>query len=60
VDEAEALKTLEILEGMGVMAPELMTFGPGMDAPAIVIDDAPGALNLHPEMPAPGTGRPPA
>ena len=41
VDEAEALRTLEILGEMGVMEPELMTMGPGMDAPAVVPDDAP-------------------
>jgi len=51
VDEAEALKTLEILEEMGVMGPELMTMGPGMDAPAVVSDDAPGALTFNPELP---------
>jgi hydrogenase expression/formation protein HypC len=52
VDEAEALKTLQILGEMGVVEPELMTLGPGMDEPAIVSDDAPGALTLDPE-PAP-------
>jgi hydrogenase expression/formation protein HypC len=41
VDEAEALRTLEILGEMGVVEPELMTMGPGMDAPAVVSDDAP-------------------
>ena len=51
VDEAEALKTLEILDEMGVMEPELMTMGPGMDAPAVVSDDAPGALTFNPELP---------
>ena len=39
VDEAEARKTLEILESMGVIGPELMTMGPGMDEPAVVSDD---------------------
>ncbi len=39
LDEAEALRTLEILGTMGVMGPELMTMGPGMDEPAIVSDD---------------------
>jgi hydrogenase expression/formation protein HypC len=39
VDEGEALRTLEILGSMGVIEPELMTMGPGMDAPAIVPDD---------------------
>ncbi len=59
VDEAEAKKTLEILDGMGVLTPELQTFGPGMDAPAVVSDDAPGALTFNPELP-PSTmgGRP--
>lgn len=51
VDEAEALKTLEILDEMGVMEPELMTMGPGMDEPAIVSDDAPGALTFDPAQP---------
>ena len=51
VDEAEALKTLEILGEMGVMEPELMTMGPGMDAPAVVSDDAPGALTFDPAPP---------
>ncbi len=51
VDEAEALKTLEILGEMGVMEPELMTLGPGMDEPAIVSDDAPGALTFDPTLP---------
>ena len=41
VDEAEALKTLEILETMDVMAAELSTLGPGMSEPAIVSDDGP-------------------
>lgn len=39
VDEAEALRTLEILAQMDVMEAELMTFGPGMAAPAVVSDD---------------------
>ncbi len=51
VDEAEALKTLEILAEMGVMEPELMTLGPGMDEPAVVSDDAPGALTFDPALP---------
>ncbi|MCJ7711501.1 MAG: HypC/HybG/HupF family hydrogenase formation chaperone [Chloroflexi bacterium] len=51
VDEAEALKTLEILDEMGVMGPELMTLGPGMDEPAILSDDAPGALTFNPDLP---------
>jgi hydrogenase expression/formation protein HypC len=44
VDEAEALRTLEILGEMGAMEQELMTMGPGMAEPAVVSDDAPGAL----------------
>jgi hydrogenase expression/formation protein HypC len=41
VDEEEALKTLAILEHMGdLVAAELETMGPGMDAPAVVSDDA--------------------
>ncbi|HEY5433690.1 MAG TPA: HypC/HybG/HupF family hydrogenase formation chaperone [Candidatus Limnocylindrales bacterium] len=60
VDEAEALKTLEILGEMGVMGPELMTMGPGMDQPAIVSDDAPGALTFDPELPPASLRRPPA
>jgi hydrogenase expression/formation protein HypC len=51
VDEAEALKTLEILDGMGVLTPELQTFGPGMAQPAIVSDDAPEALTFNPAQP---------
>lgn len=44
VDEEEALKTLAVLEQMGdLVAAELETMGPGMDAPAVVSDDAPGA-----------------
>ena len=51
VDEAEAKKTLEILDGMGVLTPELMTMGPGMDEPAVVSDDEPGALTFNPQLP---------
>jgi hydrogenase expression/formation protein HypC len=51
LDEEEALKTLEILGEMGVLEPELMTMGPGMHEPAIVSDDAPGALTFNPELP---------
>lgn len=44
VDEEEALKTLAVLEQMGdLVVAELETMGPGMDAPAVVSDDAPGA-----------------
>jgi hydrogenase expression/formation protein HypC len=53
VDEDEALRTLEILDQMGVMEPELQTLGPGMDAPAVVSDDAPGALTFEPARPTP-------
>ncbi len=60
VDEAEALKTLEILGEMGVMEPELMTMGPGMDEPAIESDDAPGALTFDPALPRPAMGGPAA
>jgi hydrogenase expression/formation protein HypC len=49
VDEAEALKTLEVLETMGVIEPELMTFGPGMTEPAVVDDDGPDALTHAPD-----------
>jgi hydrogenase expression/formation protein HypC len=41
VDEEEAIRTLEILGTMGVIGPELMTMGPGMDEPAVVSDDGP-------------------
>jgi hydrogenase expression/formation protein HypC len=41
VDEAEALKTLEILATMGAIEPELATMGAGMSAPAVVSDDEP-------------------
>ena len=54
VDEDEALKTLQILDEMGVMDPELMTLGPGMDAPAVVSDDGPEALTFNP-VPPPST-----
>jgi hydrogenase expression/formation protein HypC len=43
VDEAEALRTLEMLDRMGVVEPELMTMGPGMSEPAVVSDDGPGS-----------------
>jgi hydrogenase expression/formation protein HypC len=50
VDEAEALRTLEILAQMGdLVAAELATMGPGMSEPAVVGDDA---------TTSPGTGRP--
>ena len=40
IDEAEALITLELLGQMGALvAAELETMGPGMDAPAVVSDD---------------------
>ena len=48
VDEVEALRTLEILATMGVLDPELATLGPGMDAPSVVSDDAPGSLTFDP------------
>jgi hydrogenase expression/formation protein HypC len=42
VDEAEALKTLELLEQMGdLVQQELATMGPGMVAPAVVDDPGP-------------------
>jgi hydrogenase expression/formation protein HypC len=55
VDEVEALKTLAVLETMGVIDAELMTMGPGMSEPAIVSDDEP-----FPSAPPPATleGRP--
>ena len=43
VDEEEALRTLAVLETMGVIGPELMTMGPGMTRPAVVSDDDPPA-----------------
>ena len=54
VDEAEALKTLEILGEMGVMGPELMTLGPGMTELAIVSDD--DILTFDPAQPAGSIG----
>jgi hydrogenase expression/formation protein HypC len=51
VDEAEAKKTLEILGSMGVIGPELMTMGPGMDEPAIVSDDGDDGFS-HAQPPA--------
>jgi hydrogenase expression/formation protein HypC len=53
VDEAEALRTLEMLDRMGVVEPELMTMGPGMAEPAIVSDEEPGAPGF--EAPPPRT-----
>ena len=41
VDEEEALRTLEILEAMDAIEVELATMGPGMSAPAVVLDDGP-------------------
>jgi hydrogenase expression/formation protein HypC len=58
VDEDEALKTLEILDSMGVMEPELMTMGAGMDQPAIVSDDTPEALTFNPAQPPSMPGKP--
>jgi hydrogenase expression/formation protein HypC len=51
VDEAEALKTLQILDEMGVMEPELMTLGPGMDQPAVISDDDPSIMVFDPALP---------
>ena len=48
LDESEALRTLEILAEMGVVEPELMTLGPGMDEPAVQSDDDPVGLGLTP------------
>jgi hydrogenase expression/formation protein HypC len=39
LDEAEALRTLEILGTMGVIEPELATLGPGMSEPAVLDED---------------------
>ena len=58
VDEAEALKTLEILGNMGVMGPELMTMGPGMTEPAIVSDE--DILTFDPSQPAASIGERPS
>jgi hydrogenase expression/formation protein HypC len=52
VDEAEALKTLQILDEMGVMTPELMTLGPGMSEPAVISDDDPSIMVFNPALPA--------
>ena len=53
VDEVEALKTLEILEQMGdLVAQELETMGPGMDAPAVVSDDGTRARGAFAGAPA--------
>jgi hydrogenase expression/formation protein HypC len=44
VDEAEALRTLELLGTMGdLVQQELATMGPGMDRPAVVDDPVPAA-----------------
>ncbi len=55
VDEAEALKTLEILATMGVVEPELMTMGPGMAEPAVVSDEVAGDANPLDHAPRPAT-----
>ncbi|MFN8520636.1 MAG: HypC/HybG/HupF family hydrogenase formation chaperone [Chloroflexota bacterium] len=39
LDEEEALRTLEILDMMGVIEPELATLGPGMTEPAVLDED---------------------
>lgn len=40
VDEAEAIRTLEMLANMGgLMEQELASMGPGMDEPAVVDDE---------------------
>jgi hydrogenase expression/formation protein HypC len=56
VDEVEALRTLEMLDRMGVIEPELMTMGPGMTEPALVSDDDAdaSALASPPSLPASG------
>jgi len=59
VDEAEALRTLEMLDRMGVVEPELMTMGPGMAEPAIVSDDGPEVPGFEPSS-AGSTSRGPA
>ena len=61
VDEEEALKTLEILAQMGdLLETELATMGPGMEAPAMVGDDAAdgtgGALAARPVPASPPGG----
>ena len=56
VDEAEALKTLEILATMGdLVRSELATMGPGMDEPTVVSDDGTPVRGL---FGAPLTGAP--
>ena len=55
VDEEEALRTLSILDNMGVIGPELMTMGPGMDEPAILSDDDGG---FDPALPPATIGGP--
>lgn len=39
LDEEEALRTLEILDMMGVIEPELATMDPGMTEPAVVDEE---------------------
>jgi hydrogenase expression/formation protein HypC len=56
VDEVEALRTLEMLDRMGVIAPELMTMGPGMSEPALVSDDDADASALAPAPSPPASG----
>jgi hydrogenase expression/formation protein HypC len=56
VDEDEAMKTLSILDSMGVIGPELMTLGPDMTEPGVVSDDGPGGFD--PAPPPATMGRP--
>jgi hydrogenase expression/formation protein HypC len=42
LDEEEALSTLELLREIGAIDQELATMGPGMEAPAVVDEPAPG------------------
>jgi hydrogenase expression/formation protein HypC len=51
VDEAEALKTLQVLDEMGVIEPELMTLAPGMDEPGVVSDDDASTVASTPLQP---------
>ena len=59
-DEAEAIKTLQILDEMGVMTPELMTMGPGMSEPAVISDDDPSIMVFNPALPAATMGERPS
>jgi hydrogenase expression/formation protein HypC len=59
VDEAEALRTLELLSTMGdLVQQELATMGPGMDRPVVVDDPVPTTPPARAGAPPSGGGGP--